>query len=264
MTEATYGTLIDAYRDNSVRAAADRIFFESVIGSRYHPILNAALCKSCSQLSQDVFALCCSGFRDGGYFVEFGAADGVTLSNTLMLEREHAWQGILAEPARGWHEALGRQRSASVDQDCVWSESGSTLKFREAMDGTLSTIASFIGNDRHAGKREAGVEYSVRTVSLIDLLRRHDAPSHIDFVSIDTEGSELAILEAFDFDVYSIRSMCVEHNYGPDRLAIRMLLEQKGYVPVLAQLSKFDDWYIKRSALEASPVFSDAFKSLVL
>ena len=56
-----------------------------------------------------------------------------------------------------------------------------------------------------------------------------DVPSVIDFVSLDTEGSELAILKAFPFDQYTVRTVAVEHNFvEPRRTQMRALLEAKG------------------------------------
>ena len=58
-----------------------------------------------AQLAQDIFALAVSNSTSPKFFVEFGATDGITLSNTWLLEKHLGWQGILAEPARTWHEA---------------------------------------------------------------------------------------------------------------------------------------------------------------
>src|SRR6187397_1934821 len=64
--------------------------------------------NSRAQLFQDLFAQFELQGRKAGFFIEFGATDGMELSNTYMLERHYGWTGILAEPARYWHERLGR------------------------------------------------------------------------------------------------------------------------------------------------------------
>lgn len=196
-----------------------------------------------SQLGQDLIALLHSGAKQGGFFVEFGATDGISLSNTLLLEKRFGWTGILAEPARCWHKALAANRTAVIDTDCVWSKSGSTLEFNMANAGELSTIASFSDCDNHSRERERGDKFEVRTVSLVDLLDRHGAPHYIDYLSIDTEGSEFAILSAFDFSRYRFGLITCEHNYTPERQKLHALLTANGYTRKFTALSKWDDWY---------------------
>lgn len=201
--------------------------------------------RSQAQLFQDTLPLYVLGARRGGFFVEFGATDGMALSNTAMLERDFGWRGILAEPARRWHAALRANRpGAVVDTDCVWEKSGEVLRFAETAEGELSTLARFAGGDGHARRRRHAVEYDVPTVSLNDLLRRHGAPRDIDFLSVDTEGSELAILAAFDFGHWRPRVVTVEHNHTPARAGILALMQAAGYRRVLTGASLFDDWYL--------------------
>jgi len=54
--------------------------------------------KSSAQLLQDLFVIYFSKGKKSGYFVEFGATDGISNSNTHLLEKALEWQGILAEP----------------------------------------------------------------------------------------------------------------------------------------------------------------------
>ncbi|HKO11509.1 MAG TPA: FkbM family methyltransferase [Acidobacteriaceae bacterium] len=200
-----------------------------------------------SQLRQDLFVLSELGWKCGGFFVEFGATDGLHLSNTLLLEREFGWTGILAEPARRWHKDLARNRSSLIDTNCVWSESNAVLQFNETKDTGLSTIQSFSRGDTHAFLRRRGHVYSVTTISLMDLLARHNAPCEIDYLSMDTEGSEFEILSVFDFNKYLIRVITIEHNFGATREKICNLLSGRGYQRKLKDLSSVDDWYVLRS-----------------
>ena len=199
--------------------------------------------KSPSQLNQDFFVLHELGWETGGFFVEFGATDGYTLNNTWLLEKEFGWTGILAEPSRSWKSALENSgRSAKLELDCVWSESNAKLTFEEAPWGELSTIQSFGGGDFH--DRVNSKTYEVRTVSLNAMLERHGAPRQIDYLSIDTEGSEYDILAATDFDKYSFRCITCEHNFTKNREKIHDLLTAHGYIRKFEEFSQFDDWYV--------------------
>jgi len=174
---------------------------------------------------QDIFALLISGAKKGGFFVEFGACDGVTASNTKNLEDHFNWSGILAEPGRVWHKDLQENRSCAIDFRCVSSETGSELEFFEAKSANVSSL-----DRRHEFIGEINSSYKVQTVSLLDLLRDLDAPTYIDFMSIDCEGHEHDVLKAFDFDAYRFGFICVEqHASTPVERRVDPLLEAAGY-----------------------------------
>ena len=198
-----------------------------------------------SQFGQDIFVLSQSNFKKNGFFVEFGATDGVSISNTYVLEKEFGWRGILVEPAKSWHKSLRENRNSIVDERCVWSASKESLDFRETNNHELSTIDTYSSLDMHTNARKSGRVYQVETISLLDLLTEHNAPKEIDYLSIDTEGSELAILQNFDFNRYNIRIITVEHNFTEMREKIFELLTSHGYKRVFVEVSEVDDWYIK-------------------
>ena len=200
--------------------------------------------NSRSQLGQDFLALLSGGVSKPGFFVEFGAADGVSLSNSYLLEKEFGWKGILCEPSRSWHEELKKNRSCAVDTRCVYSRTGEKISFSENYIGELSGITEFTGDDHRGLIDRTTSSYQVETISLIDLLKHYNAPQHIDFMSVDTEGSEFEILNAFDFSQYSIGAIAVEHNYTPTREKVKELLSSKGYRQVYPELSDFDDWFV--------------------
>lgn len=203
-----------------------------------------------SQLRQDLFVLSVLDFKEKGFFVEFGAADGKHLSNTHLLEERFSWTGILSEPARIWSDKLKLNRPHTIiDKRCVWRESGNLLEFRETQQAELSTIAEIENTDEHASSRLNAVTYSVETVSLADLLEAHRAPFDCDYLSIDTEGSEYEILSNFDFQRYKFKVITCEHNFSQQRERIFRLLTEQGYVRVFEEISKFDDWYVLKSYL---------------
>ena len=203
--------------------------------------------SSKSQLGQDLLALIGSGAKKGGFFVEFGAADGVALSNSYLLEKEFGWSGILCEPSRSWHEDLEKNRSCTVDARCVYSKTGELISFSENYIGELSGITEFSGDGHHGILDRTITSYQVETISLLDLLKSHNAPNHIEFLSVDTEGSEFEILNVFDFSKHTFGAICVEHNYLENRSKVKNLLEANGYRQVYRELSEFDDWFVLKT-----------------
>ena len=200
--------------------------------------------NSQSQLGQDVLALSLVGKDKKGFFVEFGATDGKTLSNSHLLEKDFGWSGILCEPGKNWHSALEGNRSAAIDTRCVFSSTGKLVEFTETSVGELSTISSFMKSDANRFLRKSKGTYQVETVSLQDLLLTHNAPKYIELLSVDTEGSEFEILKDFPFDEYKFGLICVEHNYTNNREKLHELLSGKGYVRIHTEYSAFDDWYL--------------------
>jgi FkbM family methyltransferase len=200
------------------------------------------LSSSRSQLLQDLFALSVVGEKRNGYFVEFGGGDGVTFSNSYMLETTFGWRGIVAEPSAAFAPKIIANRRCAIDTRCVWSTSGEKLKFREVRErGELSSLSQFAKYGR-----DDSMEYTVETVSLNDLLEQHDAPTELDYLSIDTEGSELDILKSFDFRRWRFNVITVETDYLlGSRKAIYDLLTANGYIKITTELAQIDEWYVK-------------------
>ncbi|MBM4223953.1 MAG: FkbM family methyltransferase [Gammaproteobacteria bacterium] len=196
------------------------------------------------QCFQDVAALFFAAHRKNGFFVEVGTGDGVRLSNTYMLERDFAWSGILFEPDRRNQETIRARRRAMLDVRAAFSEDGRSLSFVECSGSTaLSTLKAFRRNN---GRLRQGAVNEVVTVRLDTALEAANAPRMIDYISIDTEGSELEVLEGLDLARWRVRFLTIEHNYVPGRreeLARR--LGGQGYRQVLPEFSCMDSWFVR-------------------
>ena len=120
------------------------------------------------------------------------------------------------------------------------------LKFTQDEIVELSGLSSF--KDLSSARKKS-LNYEVTTVSLNDLLKFYKAPSVIDYLSIDTEGSELEIIEDFDFVATRFRFISIEHNYREDRKEIREILSKHGYSNIMSEFSDFDDWYLHENDL---------------
>jgi FkbM family methyltransferase len=239
-----------ALKKRAIRAQHQAIFFYNLNGKYKFQFLRY-LFKFKSQLGQDIFCLSVLNFKKQGFFVEFGATNGVNLSNSFVLEKNFGWSGVLSEPAKKWQPILIKNRSAKIDFRCVWSETGREIEFSEIQDAAFSTITILSDSDLHSVKRkkELSCTYAVETVSLEDLLISAQAPKVIDYLSIDTEGSEFQILEHFNFSNFQFHVITVEHNYTDSRDRIQELLKANSYTRVLEKISLWDDWYIHNDIL---------------
>lgn len=200
---------------------------------------------------QDAWILFETKQKINGYFVDFGATDGKTINNTYILEKYYGWKGIVAEPNFLWHDGLQKNRTCNISLDCVWTTSDQELEFLLTDAPDLSTIKGFGTDDEHAYKRSSAQNISrVKTISLLDLLKKFDSPKTIDYLSIDTEGSEFQILSSFFENPlsanYTINHITVEHNYvNKIRENIFSLLSKNGYERKFSNISRCDDFYKK-------------------
>jgi FkbM family methyltransferase len=244
-----FESLLNAYKSaDPIQLDAACNLYKFILGNRH---------KSKAQLFQDLFVLFVLNEKKNGYFVEFGATNGIELSNTYLLEKNYGWNGILAEPARCWAEYLKKNRHCSMDFRCVWQETGKLLEFKETFFRVLSTIDELSRVDGFSTQeftaqgtqaRAAALKYKVESVSLNDLLLSYNAPQEIDYLSIDTEGSEFLILKNFDFEKRIIKLITVEHNdVASYRKDIFSLLTANGYTRLFDLVSDFDDWYMHKS-----------------
>jgi len=210
--------------------------------------LTKYLAQSNSELKQDLFVLNELKFKKKLFFVEFGAGNGFDYSNTLLLEDKFNWRGILSEPAKIFHKQI-KKRKCYINTDAVYSKDNIQLIFNEnTYFPTLSTINKFINSDEHFITRLFNSKkYQVNTISLNSLLKKYNAPRIIDYLSIDTEGSEYEILYAFDFSKYKFRVITCEHNNTLNRNKIYKLLKKNGYQRKFTDISGYDDWYVKKS-----------------
>ena len=252
---STYEDLAAEYQ-RDFRSGEDIKFLLAIPNAAIKDVLRLAPFSK-SQIRQDLFVLSATNFKRDGFFVEFGATDGISLNNSYLLETEFSWKGILAEPAKMWHKDLRTNRTAQISTSCVWSDSGRRIEFVEASIPELSTAEEFMKSDSHATSRLISKSYTVETISLNDLLLQQNAPNTIDYLSIDTEGSELQILSKLDFSIWKFRVITVEHNFTEQRPLIHELLVSNGYVRVCESASSFDDWYLNKELVETDR-FSNA------
>jgi FkbM family methyltransferase len=207
------------------------------------------LCSQ-SEIDQELIAFILNG--TGGYFVEFGACDGIIGSNTYFLEKHQGWNGVLVEPIPEWFSEIERNRSAKSFKYAVHPINGMKLAFKEASQRGLSTLSGYEHADRHGDRRVSGEgkTYEVITITLQELLIRANAPKQIDFLSIDTEGSEFEILSKFPFEEYVFKFITVEHNNSENQEKLKVLMNSKGYIEILPEFSGGDWWFVPMNTLD--------------
>lgn len=220
-------------------------------------IFCALLCVFCftvradymSQLGQDKFVneLFFKN-KKNGFFLDIGAHDGKTGSNTYFFEKELGWQGICFEPLPHLFSSLQCCRDSVCINACVAAQTGTvTFLHLDSVDEQLSGMCStydqrmlnVVLNDLKVYGGTCRV-LQMPSVRLDDVLAAHGI-THVDFLSLDTEGSELEILKTIDFSAITIDVMTIENNFNEPH--IRNYLEQNGFIFV--QRLTVDDVYMR-------------------
>ena len=205
-----------------------------------------------SQLFQDLFVLYLLGMKREGKYLEFGATDGIELSNSFLLEKEFGWNGVLAEPSPQWQAQLKENRPKSkLLDECIYSETGESINFFVSKEGVYSTIEEFRDSDIESmpsntkTRNEDGYSVKVSTISLNDVFIKYFNGERIDYMSVDTEGSEFLILSNFNFDKYGPKIVTVEHNFTSSEKKLDALFKENKYRRMFARHTQFDAWYVR-------------------
>jgi FkbM family methyltransferase len=183
-----------------------------------------------------------------GYFVDIGAHDGIDGNNTEYFEKR-GWQGVCIEPIPRVFQRLKSNRHCRVENVAVWKEEGEADFWDiEGYPEMLSGIVEAY-DPRHVNRIEREIEHFQGKKTLIKVPTRKFEnlvdSNKIDFLSIDTEGSELQILETVDFTKFDIRVIAIENNFN-DPLFIEFF-EKRGY-KLDSIFSGCDQVYVKHDS----------------
>lgn len=205
--------------------------------------------QSFSQNGQDrfVYETFFKGRAEPGTFVDVGAYDGTLYSNTLLFERL-GWTGVCIEPLLSAFEKLKASRSA-ICVNCAVSDRPGRAPFVEVeMPGPYELMYSGLKSnfDEHHARliREYGRNpktYDVAMRPLREILIEHGI-QRVDYLSIDTEGSEWRILRDFDLAAFEVKVISAENNARDEKL--RRHLTQHGY-RLVRTFGGFDDLFAR-------------------
>ncbi len=181
-----------------------------------------------------------------GFYVDIGANDGVTGSNSLLLE-ESGWNGLLVEPNPCLHSVLNEKRKGILVPYLI-SKTDGEVEFNkvegpENLHG-LSRIDGDENFEKHVEKHGGRVvKLKLPCKPLTQILDDNQVDKKFDFLSIDVEGHELDVLKTLNFDKYSPKVIMLEDNSKGEDKAPAKYLKQFGYKRVCR--TGVNDWYTK-------------------
>jgi len=158
-----------------------------------------------------------------GYYVDVGADDPVWISNTLFFDRCLGWKGLCFEPQSKFHAGFRQHRTCEVMPTCVAS---SNVTINLIGEGGTAMLAS--ANEVIAAAAKGAKTATFTCTILADELRKRQI-KHVDFISIDIEGSEPSVIAGFPFDEIRVDNWLVEVNKLEQRV-VDAYFARSGYV----------------------------------
>lgn len=187
------------------------------------------------QWGQDKYAIeAIFKFKKNGFFVDIGAHDGMTDSNSYYFEKYLGWNGICIEPRADKFEVLKKNRKCICIQGCIYHQAGEKNFLKINGPGELYSGLIDSYDPKHIKRIDEEMQVyggnkeivKVKAYRFNDICKKYKI-KRIDFLSIDTEGCEEQIIKSIDFDNIYIEALTVENNYNNP--AIGEHLRKKGY-----------------------------------
>lgn len=158
-----------------------------------------------------------SNLTEPGVCIEVGAYDGVLISNTYYFEKK-GWRALCIEPIEAAFEQCKKVRKECY-QGCIAESDMDDKEFTMfKIDNNLSAVSSLTPDVRliqaFSNRITEVIKCQVKVRSLNSLLNELNYPKDIDFISIDTENTELNVLKGMDLNYYNVKLFVIENNFN--------------------------------------------------
>jgi len=185
------------------------------------------------------------GQLKGGFFIEAGADDFETDSNTLLFELKHNWTGILVEPNPTiFPKGFSKQRKVWGSSTCLAIQPRPHISpFSQKV-----TMGGMAGLVSQADEQS----YDMQCFPLYSLILATGNRT-VNYLSLDIEGAEFQVLQTIPWDKVDIEVISLETNHAGEvfpgsQKEVRQYLEERGYV--LAGTVEIDDIFVRRDLYE--------------
>lgn len=141
-------------------------------------------------------------YQATGVYVDIGANEALTLSNTAFFDICLGWKGACFEPQAQYHQKLKEARSCNLVPHCVLGRAANVTMAGSGVDRKIKA---------DAGGRE-------KCVGILDALQDLELGHKVDLLSIDIEGMEPDVLRCIPFDQLEVQFVLIETNRHDMRL----------------------------------------------
>tara|TARA_R110000823_G_scaffold102276_4_gene219335 strand:- start:621 stop:1259 length:639 start_codon:yes stop_codon:yes gene_type:complete len=197
------------------------------------------------QFSTDVLIELFFKNKQHGVCVEVGVANGIRGSNTLYFEKK-GWNTLCVEPNPEYFQQAKKIRQRVLNYACGATTSTEEFSIFDIGDkNIMSSLSSLhpderlIKSHKHLINDVKKIQVKVRTLNA--LLELANMPKNIDFISIDTEGTELDVLRGLDLNYWNVGLLVVENNFEDPEISEHL----SDYGFVRDSRWKINDFYTK-------------------
>lgn len=225
--------------------------------------------KYYSQFSQDKLIDKILKKKEHGFFVDIGANDGISGSNSYFFEKFRKWNGIGIEPNPLVYEKYLQNRKSDGINAAVSRLSGEMEfmqceGYTEMLSGLIDSYdASHIQRIEKEIKQHGGSYRKIKVpcFTLNEILTKANV-TEVDYCSIDTEGNESEIIKSINFSKFSFNVFSIEWNYGSQK-EITNFFKQKNFAKVCT--TGCDIIFVNKSTIKLFPLYRDFYilKSLI-
>jgi FkbM family methyltransferase len=181
-----------------------------------------------AQVAQDIIAYLFFKGKTDGFYIDIGANDGINGSTTYWAE-QIGWKGICIEPQKSTFERMKKGRNCAAYNCAISNKSQENVEFISFPGkDTRSGLADSMSKSHiEAAKQFSNMEKNfVSTKTFGDIMADFENVKFIDFLSIDTEGHEMQVLESIDFTKFKFGLITIETQAGSD---VVRYIEKNGY-----------------------------------
>ena len=223
--ENSYNDIVSSFHKNILDLQGKQLLYRQLGGVNEADFLHRAKFY-CSQYNQDVFVDTLLKEKTDGFFIELGAAYAKEISNTYFFEEYRNWKGLLIEANPYFIQELKAVRKNSIIEQCAVSCEEGKLAFCPAPG--LGGIPKYFHESHHARIGQDFAEIKVPAYKLETLLDKYQI-TKVDYLSLDTEGNELDVLQSIDYQKVVIKIIQVEISHSESFSAIYHFLKGKDY-----------------------------------
>ena len=157
-----------------------------------------------------------------GSCIDVGAANGISGNNSYLFEK-NKWNTLCVEANPALYAQCNAARTNAVNYAVSnYNKDGELFTIYHLHDGNEEAVSSLKADQRliddHASMIKNTIEISVNVRTLDSIIEETSLFKTIDFVSIDTEGTELDVLKGLDINKWKPRLFVIENNYNNNEI----------------------------------------------